>query len=135
MPKDSFTIRDDGEVIFNELYLLTETDSKGVVTYASESFLQISNLRKDEFVGHSHNLVRHNSMPRSIFKSMWDDIQNKGFWLGVIKNSRKGGGFYWAASTIIRSVDKTGRVKYISVRVKPSRDDIKRAEELYHNMS
>jgi aerotaxis receptor len=124
-------IKDNGEVFFNELYILTETDEKGFVTYANDSFLKVSNLKKDEIIGQPHNLVRHNETPRTLFKNMWKSIQEKGFWIGVMKNQRKGGGFYWINATIIRSIDKTGRIKYVAIRTKPSRDDIRKAEELY----
>ena len=70
-------------------------------------------------------------MPRAAFKSLWDDVQSKGFWTGYVKNARKGGGFYWVYATFLKSVDKSGNIKYVSIRVKPSREDIKAAEALY----
>ena len=128
---DGLTFLEDGEVLYNDLYLLSETDEKGIVLYASDSFLKIANMRADEIVGQPHNVVRHPDMPRAAFKSLWDDIQSKGFWTGYVKNARKGGGHYWVYATVLRSVDKNGRIKYVSIRVKPSREDIKKAQELY----
>lgn len=128
---EGLTFLDDGEVLYNDLYLLSETDEKGIVEYASDSFLKIANLKSDELIGEPHNIVRHPDMPRVAFKSLWDDVQSKGFWTGIVKNARKGGGFYWVYATVLRSVDKNGNVKYVSIRVKPSREDIKNAEALY----
>lgn len=128
---EGLTFLDDGEVLYNDLYLLSETDEKGVVEYASDSFLKIANLRGDELMGEPHNIVRHPDMPRAAFKSLWDDVQSKGFWTGMVKNARKGGGFYWVYATVLRSVDKNGNTKYVSIRVKPSREDIRNAEALY----
>ncbi|MEA2100155.1 MAG: PAS domain-containing protein [Campylobacterota bacterium] len=128
---DGLTFLDDGEVLYNDLYLLSEADEKGVVEYASDSFLKIANLRGDELMGEPHNIVRHPDMPRAAFKSLWDDVQSKGFWTGMVKNARKGGGFYWVYATVLRSVDKNGNTKYVSIRVKPSREDIRNAEALY----
>jgi len=128
---EGLTFLDDGEVLYNDLYLLSETDEKGIVEYASDSFLKIANLRADELVGEAHNIVRHPDMPRAAFKSLWDDVQSKGFWTGIVKNARKGGGFYWVYATVLRSIDKNGNTKYVSIRVKPSREDIKNAEALY----
>lgn len=125
------TFLEDGEVLYDDLYLLSETDEKGVVTYASDSFLRIANMSEEELLGQPHNVVRHPDMPRAAFQSLWDDVQSKGFWTGFVKNARKGGGFYWVYATVLRSVDKNGNVKYVSIRVKPSREDIKRSEELY----
>ena len=128
---EGLTFLEDGEVLYNDLYLLSETDEKGVVEYASDSFLKIANMSADDLLGQPHNVVRHADMPRAAFKSLWDDVQKKGFWTGYVKNARKGGGFYWVYATVLRSVDKNGNTKYVSIRVRPSREDIKAAEALY----
>ncbi len=128
---DGLTFLDDGEVLYDDLYLLSETDEKSIVLYASDSFLKIANMTPDELIGQPHNVVRHPDMPRAAFKSLWKDVQEKGFWTGYVKNARKGGGYYWVYATVLRSIDKSGAIKYVSIRVKPSREDIKKAEALY----
>ncbi len=129
--KEGLIFLEDGEVLYDDLYLLSETDEKGIVTYASDSFLKVANFEKDDLVGQPHNVVRHPEMPRAAFKSLWGDVQSKGFWSGYVKNARKGGGYYWVYATVLRSIDASGNVKYVSIRVKPSREEIKKAEELY----
>jgi aerotaxis receptor len=128
---EGLTFMEDGEVLYNDLYLLSETDEKGIVQYASDSFLKIANMTESDIIGEPHNIVRHQDMPRAAFKSLWNDVQTKGFWTGYVKNARKGGGFYWVYATVLRSVDKSGQTKYVSIRVKPSREDIQKAAELY----
>ncbi len=128
---EGLTFLDDGEVLYSSLYLLSETDEKGIITYASDSFMQIANMNEADLYGQPHNCVRHPEMPRAAFKSLWDDVQEKGFWTGYVKNARKGGGYYWVYATVLRSIDKNGNTKYVSIRVKPSREEIKKAEELY----
>ncbi len=128
---DGLTYLDDGEVLYTDLYLLSETDEKGIVTYASDSFFKVANMTEADLIGQPHNVVRHPDMPRAAFKSLWDDVQNKGFWTGYVKNQRKGGGYYWVYATVLRSIDKSGNTKYVSIRVKPSREDIQKAIELY----
>jgi len=128
---EGLTFLEDGEVLYNDLYLLSETDEKGIVTYASDSFYKVANMKENDLMGQPHNVVRHQDMPRAAFKSLWDDVQDKGFWTGYVKNQRKGGGFYWVYATVLRSIDKSGHVKYVSIRVKPSREDIQKATELY----
>lgn len=125
------TFLEDGETLYDDLYLLSETDDKGIVTYASDSFLKVANFERDDLIGQPHNVVRHTEMPRAAFKSLWDDVQSKGFWTGYVKNARKGGGYYWVYATVLRSTDANGNTKYVSIRVKPSREEIKKAEELY----
>ncbi|MDX1295710.1 MAG: PAS domain-containing protein [Sulfurimonadaceae bacterium] len=132
---EGLTFLDDGEVLYDDLYLLSETDEKGVVTYANDSFLKIAGWSREDLVGQPHNVVRHPDMPKAAFKSLWDDVQSKGFWTGFVKNARKGGGHYWVYATVLRSTDKNGNIKYVSIRVKPSRDDIKKSEELYATLN
>jgi len=128
---EGLTFLDDGEVLYDDLYLLSETDEKGIITYVSDSFAKVAGWKAEDLLGQAHNVVRHSDMPRAAFKSLWDDVQEKGFWTGFVKNARKGGGFYWVYATVLRSTNKNGSVKYVSIRIKPSRDDIKKSEALY----
>ena len=121
---DGLTFLDDGEVLYNDLYLLSETDEKGIVLYASDSFLKIANMTNDEIIGQPHNIVRHPEMPRVAFKSLWDDVVAKGFWTGLVKNIRKDRSFYWVHATALRQVKSDGTVTYLSVRVVPNRQEI-----------
>ena len=131
---EGLTFLDDGEVLYDDLYLLSETDEKGIVSYANDSFLKIANMLPEDLIGQPHNVVRHSDMPRAAFKSLWDDVQSKGFWTGYVKNQRKGGGHYWVYATVLKSVDKTGKTSYVSIRTKPSRDDVQNAIELYKTL-
>jgi len=45
---EGLTFLADGEVLYNDLYLLIETDEKGIVEYASDSFLKIANMSRDD---------------------------------------------------------------------------------------
>lgn len=131
---NGLTILESGEILYDDTYLLSETDEKGIVTYASNSFLKVANMTEDELIGQPHNVVRHPDMPHAAFKSLWTGLQTKGFWTGLVKNTVKGGGFYWVFATILRSTDKNGKIAYVSIRTKPSRDEIKKAEELYSTL-
>lgn len=73
-------------------------------------------------------------MPRVAFKGLWDDIPTKGFWTGFVKNKRKDGGFYWVFATALRKIHPDGTVTYLSIRTAPSREDVKKYSELYHQI-
>lgn len=115
----------------SDMYILSETDAKGVILYANDLFCEIADYTKEELVGKAHSIVRHSDMPRVAFKSLWRDIQTKGFWSGMVKNLRKDGGFYWVYATVLRRTAKNGEVTYLSIRRSPSRSDVKKASELY----
>ncbi len=129
--KNGLTVLDSGEVLYDDLYLLSETDEKGIITYASRSFCKVAGYTNEELIGQPHNIVRHPDMPRAAFKELWDDVSTKGYWTGIVKNAVKNGGYYWVYATVLKSVDKSGKISYVSIRTKPSREEIQKAQELY----
>ena len=112
-------------------YILSETDEKGIILYANELFCELAGYTREELLGQPHNIVRHPDMPRIAFKGLWDDVQTKGFWTGFVKNRRKDMGVYWVYATAIRKEDKDGKVTYLSIRIKPSRQDVDKYSKLY----
>jgi len=115
----------------SDQYILSETDEKGIIIYANDIFCEIAGYKIDELLGEPHNIVRHLDMPRIAFKGLWDDIQSKGFWTGVVKNLRKDGGCYWVHATVLRRVHSDGSVTYLSVRRVPDRADVEACIPLY----
>jgi aerotaxis receptor len=112
-------------------YILSETDDKGTILYANDIFCEIAGYDINELIGEPHNIVRHEDMPRIAFKGLWDDIQSKGFWSGIVKNRRKDGGYYWVHATVLRKIVTGGIVTYLSIRTKPKQSDINECEVLY----
>ncbi len=114
----------------NEL-LMSTTDTKGIMTHCNEPFARVSGYALHELMGQPHNLIRHPDMPPEAYKDMWATIGRGRSWEGIVKNRRKNGDFYWVhahATPIMRDGKPQG---YISVRTKPTREQIKAAEALY----
>jgi aerotaxis receptor len=112
-------------------YILSETDDKGIIIYANDIFCEIAGYKLDELIGQPHNIVRHPDMPRIAFKGLWDDIQSKGFWNGIVKNLRKDGAYYWVDATALRRVHGDGSVTYLSIRRVPQRSAVDACIPLY----
>lgn len=112
-------------------YILSETDSKGMILYANDIFYEIAGYTPHELEGEPHNIVRHPDMPRIAFKGLWDDIQTKGFWTGVVKNLRKDRGYYWVYATVLRKTNPNGEVTYLSIRRVPDRNSVEACIKLY----
>lgn len=115
-------------------YILSETDEKGIIIYANDIFCEIAGYKIEELIGQPHNIVRHSDMPRIAFKGLWNDIQSKGFWTGVVKNRRKDGGYYWVHATALRRVQSNGKVTYLSVRRVPDRAEVNACIALYSEL-
>ena len=90
--------------IFNSLVdkniITSVTDTKGIITSASEAFCEISGYTREELIGKPHNIVRHPDTPKIVFEEMWKTIQSGNIWKGEVKNRKKNGSFYWVSSTI-----------------------------------
>ena len=112
-------------------YILSETDANGIIIYANELFCEMAGYTLDELIGEPHNIVRHPDMPRIAFKGLWDDVQSKGFWTGIVKNIRRDRGYYWVHATALRRVHSDGTITYLSVRRVPNREEVASCITLY----
>ena len=118
----------------DHVYLISKTDLKGRITYVNQIFIDISGYSQQELLGSSHNIVRHPHMPQQLFKDLWHTLQNGRPWVGLIKNRRKDGGFYWVQARVI-PLQQNGKITgYASVRIKAQPRDIEKAEQLYQSM-
>lgn len=107
----------------HERLIVSRTDLNGIITYANDTFLEISGYTKEELIGQSHSIIRHPDMPSSVFKDLWETITQEKKWHGKVKNIRKDGGFYWVHATI-SGVYKDGFLtEYKSIRVPVTFDD------------
>ncbi len=114
--------------------IISRTDLNGMITYANETFADISGYNIDELVGKPHNIVRHPDMPSAVFKDLWESIQNKRQWTGIVKNLRKDRGFYWVRA-LISGVYKDGElVEYKSLRSPISYEEKLEAQKRYDKM-
>ena len=114
----------------NEL-IISRTDLKGIITYANDTFAEISGYSVDELIGQPHNIVRHPAMPKAVFETLWEDLQTKGRWSGIVKNLRKDSGFYWVYAEISGVLKDDKLVEYKSIRTPISFDDKKKYQNLY----
>ncbi|MCX6052031.1 MAG: PAS domain-containing protein [Campylobacterales bacterium] len=114
--------------------IISRTDLEGIITYANETFCEISGYETGELIGKPHNIVRHPDMPSSVFKDLWQTIENKKQWSGIVKNIRKDGGFYWVRA-MVSSVYKDGElIEYKSLRTPVSYEEKLEHQKLYDKM-
>ncbi|MEA3331795.1 MAG: PAS domain-containing protein [Campylobacterota bacterium] len=118
----------------SEELIISRTDLKGIITYANDTFCEISGYEEGELIGKTHNIVRHPDMPSAAFKDMWETIQDKKQWRGIVKNLRKDKGYYWVEA-IVSGVHKDGKlVEYKSLRTPISFEDKLKYQKLYDKM-
>lgn len=104
--------------------IISRTNLQGIITYANETFADISGYSVAELVGQPHNIVRHPDMPKSIFSEVWKTLQNEEIWRGYVKNLRKDGGYYWVYAEISGVYKDNQLIEYKSMR-SPIEDEMK----------
>lgn len=129
--KKNFPVTGNEKLVPEGVRLVSRTDTKGVITYANDAFVEVSGFSREELLGSSHNIVRHPDVPPAVFEDMWDTLKKGLPWRGLVKNRAKTGDHYWVDAHVV-PVRKNGEtIGYMSVRTRPARDDIPKAEALY----
>ena len=112
-----------------ESNIISTADLKGNITYVNDKFCDVTLYSKNEILGQPHNLLKGESS-KKIFKELWETIQNKKTWHGVLKNRRKDGQFYYVNITIKPILDENDEIiEYIAIRHEIT-DLIHKTEEL-----
>ena len=125
----------DEEHIFEGRAIISETDPKGVITYANRKFCEIAGYTPAELKGQPHNIIRHPDMPKAAFAQMWESIQGGQSWHGIVKNLRKDGLYYWVETEISAVFDDDGNITgYIAARKPASRKNIDEVVGIYKTM-
>ncbi len=113
--------------------LMSTTDTQSHITYANAAFVAVSGYEREQLLGQPHNLVRHPDMPRQAFADMWTTLRVGDSWTALVKNRRRNGDHYWvrANATPVRRGGQL--VGYMSVRTRPTSDEVAGAEALYRD--
>ncbi|MDD2700267.1 MAG: PAS domain-containing methyl-accepting chemotaxis protein [Sideroxydans sp.] len=112
-------------------YIVSKTNLKGQITYINRPFLEISGFTEQELLGASHNIVRHPDMPPEAYKDLWRTLQSGKAWRGMVKNRCKNGDYYWVEANA-NPIWENGKITgYMSLRTKPSTEQVRAAEQIY----
>ena len=129
--KINLPVTQQEQVLTDSDSLISTTSLKGIITYANKDFIEISGFPEQELLGKNHNMVRHPDMPVEAFQDLWDTVKSGKPWMGIVKNRCKNGDFYWVDAYVTPIYEKGEITGYQSVRVKPSAEQVARAEALY----
>ena len=114
-----------------DVRLITVTDTRGIITYCNDEFVEVSGFERAQLVGSPHNIVRHPDMPAAVFAQMWRYLKDGKPWMGIVKNRCRNGDFYWV-DAYVTPIFVDGRISgYESVRVMPQAEQVRRASQLY----
>jgi PAS domain S-box-containing protein len=126
----------ENEKTFGEnVLLVTKTDLKGDITYANKNFMNIVGMYEDVLIGAPHSIVRHPSMPKVIFKHLWDYLQVGKEIHAYVKNLCADGSYYWVLANVTPSYNANSKIiGYHSARRKPRREALEIIIPLYKEL-
>lgn len=116
--------------LVDENIITSQTDMSGKITYVSEAFCRISGFSREELMGQTHRIVRHDDMPSSLYEDLWKTVTQGKTWRGEIKNKTKNGGFYWVDATIYPNFDDQGKTIIGYTAIRQDITDKKKIEEM-----
>lgn len=115
--------------------IVSKTDLKGRITYANDVFLRIAGYREDEVVGQPHSMIRHPSMPRSVFHLLWNTIASGKEIFAYVLNLCKNGDHYWVFAHVTPTFGPSGSILgYHSNRRVPEAEPLVKAKALYRDL-
>lgn len=109
-----------------EELFFSHTDKKGRILYGNDVFVRVSEYSFEELENRPHNIIRHPSMPKAVFKILWDTILDNEPVVAYVKNKSKHGKFYWVIALVFPFKDG-----FLSIRIKPTSKIMEHVDGLY----
>lgn len=94
----------------DEEIIVSKTDRRGRLTYVNDVFIRVSGYHESELIGQPHSLIRHPSMPRCVFKLLWDTIEAGREIFAYVINMAKNGDHYWVLAHVTPTFGASGQI-------------------------
>jgi len=108
--KNLLNLLEQHQAALDKASLVSKTDPRGFITYSNTKFCELSGYSQEELIGQPHSIVRHPETPSFVFKEMWETLQSKKVWSGMLQNRKKDGSSYYVHATIFPILDANGTI-------------------------
>ncbi|MDH5259468.1 MAG: PAS domain-containing protein, partial [Gammaproteobacteria bacterium] len=115
--KAALAERDFQHFALDQHAAVSAANANGDITYANDTFCQISGYSRSELIGKNHRIIKSNAHSNDFYTDLWKTISNGKVWQGEVCNRKKNGDLYWMESTIVPFLNESEIPdQYISVR-------------------
>lgn len=107
----------DYKLALDESSIVFLTDEKGMISYANENCLRMTQYSCEEILHKSMHFLNSGYHSREFFANLWQTIQRGEIWKGEIRNRNKSGQYFWVDCTIVPFMDKDKNpYQYIAIQ-------------------
>ena len=107
----------DYKLALDESSIVFLTDEKGMISYANENCLRMTQFSKEEILHKNMHFLNSGYHSREFFANLWQTIQRGEIWKGEIRNRNKSGQYFWVDCTIVPFIDKDRNpYQYIAIQ-------------------
>jgi len=93
------------------------TDTKGIIEYVNQAFVDVSGYSRDEAMGRNPRLLKSGETPNTLYREMWRRLAEGATWNGELCNRAKDGTLFWEYATLSAIRDDGGRpIHYMAVK-------------------
>jgi methyl-accepting chemotaxis protein len=114
--------------------IVSVTDVNGKIVEVSPEFIQVSGFSAEELIGKDHGGLRHPDVPDAVYADLWNSLHSGRPWSGLMKNRRKNGDYFWDIANATPLREGGTLSGYMTMRTKPTAQQIREAEELYRKL-
>jgi PAS domain S-box-containing protein len=101
------------------------SDKNTIITDVNPAYEELTGYSQSELIGQKTNVIKSGLTPRSVFDDMWQQLRDRGKWVGEIINRRKDGALWYSYLSITRILGEDGEVTaYVGI----ARDITRRKE-------
>lgn len=110
------------------------TDAEQNILAVNQAFTTISGYSDDEVIGRTPRMLNSGHHGADFFQSIWEAVEDSGYWCGELWNRRKSGELYPTWMTLSRVCDDRGTLtNYVSIFSDVS--EAKRSEEALYRLA
>jgi diguanylate cyclase (GGDEF)-like protein/PAS domain S-box-containing protein len=103
------------KMILDQSAIVSKMDTKGNIVYVNDAFCRVTELSKKEIIGTQHSRFRHPNADIFLYRDLWNSLQRKEIWSGVLHCINSKGKTYYIKCTVMPFLDEKGTiVEYIT---------------------
>ena len=115
--------------------IVSKTDTKGIITYANDVFLELAGITEAQAIGAPHSVIRHPDMPRAVFKLLWDTLLEGNEIFAYVLNMSVTGDHYWVFAHVTPTFTVDGGITgFHSNRRVPEKAALEVVKPLYASL-